>query len=132
MGYTHYFTQKETPSQEQWSKIETGFKKVLGLPECPHVWGDYEEKDSSPFVDSEHVLFNGGHETMYIQRVAKSNDDFNFCKTAGGEYDSVVVALLVLMNSYAPNAWVINSDGEPHEWEDGLNLAKQATGDNSL
>jgi len=141
MGYTHYFTQHKTASKSQWAKIQDDFKKVAAHEDCPKIWGNpYDDENSAPVVNGDEILFNGGYETMHVTRKIGERQSwrrgeegvFNFCKTACKPYDSVVVALLVIMAKHASKVWDISSDGEPEDWREGLDLAKSATGNPKL
>jgi hypothetical protein len=80
-----------------------------------------------PEVSKDLIRFNGlgedGHETFLVLR---DEGGFAFCKTVRKPYDALVVATLALMNHYAPGAWRYKSDGDPEDWEEGLQLASDA------
>ena len=111
-----------------WTKITTKFKEMQVAGLLTEALPIQRESDSSlpPLVSREEIQFNGigqdGHETMYVTRVGGR---FNFCKTAYKPYDTVVVALLCLMEHCAPDVWVIGSDGNKLDWLEGLALAME-------
>jgi hypothetical protein len=129
MGYTHYFPQVNKCEDRDWRSIRLGMLEVLNSKGIPPLAGGLAEEDSVPDITDDRIWFNGvgkdSHETMAVYRDKLGS---NFCKTSRKPYDVVVVALLCIMNHVAPYSWDIGSDGDKHEWEDGLALARSATG----
>lgn len=91
-------------------------------------------------VDDNEVSFNGygtdSHESFVWSRNCPQPQSwmtgstyFDCCKTARKPYDTVVTALLVAVKKAYGDAVLISSDGSPSEWEDGLRLFEEATGD---
>lgn len=81
------------------------------------------------------IQFNGtgdeAHETFTIEQSYmgtfkqwKGNKLFEFCKTARKEYDTVVVACLIILKHHFGNDVVVQSDGYADEWQIGLNAVK--------
>ena len=120
---------------EAWDKITTKFKEMEAVALLTEALPIQLESDSSqsPLVSRKEIQFNGiggdGHETMYVTR---TGGRFNFCKTACKPYDTTVVALLCLMNHYAPGVWDISSDGNKLDWLEGLTLAMEVEPDCKL
>lgn len=125
MGYTHYWRPKKPPTDAQWQDITDGFKKLqtLGLlTKALPIQREYDDPNS-PEVGQDGIIFNGignaGHETFYVERNTEAA--FNCCKTARKPYDMVVMAVLLLMDHFAPEVWRISSDGGRSEWQPAIN-----------
>ena len=105
----------------EWSNITQVAKSFLLSDD--KLCGDNE--CDSPLINDKTIHFNGigenGYEDCWINKQHSRN--FNFCKTANKYYDKYVVALLCIINHFAPNALDISSDGRISEWEEGLKLA---------
>ena len=127
MGYSHYFEQMKPAEPAAWQAICDDFRKMMAtaLLNQPLPIQREDEDGGQPLVDDTYIIFNGignnGHETMVLQRDGK---EFQFCKTARKPYDRVVTALLILADFHSPNTWLITSDGEPDDWQEGLELAR--------
>lgn len=125
MGYTHYWRHGKIDNQtfvnisNAASKVCDIAKKKMGIRTA------YECDMSSkpPLFNSECIRLNGindgGHETFMLNI---NDDGFNFCKTAQKPYDVVVTAILCLAEYYSCDTFGVTSDGEPEEWQQGLNL----------
>ncbi len=130
MGYSHYFHPTEPCPLDAWKRICFAFRKVIKHADIQiaNEWGDV---GSAPVINDDAIAFNGigkqGYETMALRR--NGSRTFDCCKTGGAAYDRAVVALLSIAHHYAPVAWNISSDGHPLDWEAGVSLAKQATGE---
>lgn len=137
MGYTHYWkanlnSQKKYPSiyEESWQSykkdVETLFK--ITKRESEQYIRDLE-------ISDERIYFNGGHETFHLEKYPQRDSftfepkyedwSFNFCKTNRKPYDKWVTACLILAFSNMGLFMKISSDGDLHEWEDGIKLAKE-------
>ncbi len=120
MGYTHYFTQKKECPPEAWQQICDAFKQLQVAALINH-----DPLLIQRVVSAEEIIFNGikdeGHETMVLIR---KQPGFACCKTARKPYDRVVVALLCLVEHFAPSVWDISSDGDEEDWQEGLALAR--------
>lgn len=127
MGYTHYFEQMKPAEPAAWQAICDDFRKMMAtaLLSQPLPIQREAEDAGQPRVDDTYIIFNGignnGHETMVLQRYGR---EFQFCKTARKPYDRVVTALLILADFHSPNTWLVTSDGEPDDWQEGLELAR--------
>jgi hypothetical protein len=56
------------------------------------------------------------------------DDGFKFCKTYRFPYDTIVVACLTVLKHRLGDALTLSSDGNFHDWSDGVKLARQVTG----
>ena len=81
-----------------------------------------------------HVSLNGSEEREedYETFTFPGEAGFNFCKTQYRPYDEVITAILIVAAHHAPGAVEVSSDGRVNEWQEGLNLARQATGNQEL
>lgn len=127
MGYTHYMDQIKPAEPIAWQAICDDFRKMMAtaLLSKPLPIQRDDDLEGHPLIDNTYIVFNGignnGHETMVLQRDGKG---FQFCKTARKPYDRAVTALLILADFHSPNTWLITSDGEPNDWQEGLELAR--------
>ena len=133
MGYTHYWKE---PSQEnitvdEWNAFLQDCSMILaagaGLGIVADGMGEGLIELSN--VRKNGIQFNGwgddAHETCTFPPFERIGKDFEFCKTAMKPYDEYVTACLTVLNSYFGVAVDVSSDGYPHEWEDGKNLAER-------
>jgi hypothetical protein len=132
MGYTHYYPHIRSITNEEWEKITAKVKQILAHRRCPKLWAEYDEEDTDPLIGATSIQFNGtgeelGHETFFLTK--EDEGGFSFCKTARKPYDTAVTAVLSVVHTEAPNALDISSDGEASDWEKGVLLAAEATGD---
>jgi len=118
MGYTHYFSQERSFTNQEWLNICDMVRQVFD--HCAsHNIELLSEYDSTnpPELTDKHIRFNGkedeGHETFYINK--KHDLDFNFCKTARKPYDRAVCLVLLICDSVAKGTLKISSDGD---WDD--------------
>lgn len=126
MGYSHYFPQTRSFTDTEWSTIQQSAKKLF--TECSDFLANgMGDVDTEPEANDAEILFNGIEDMSYEPfSVSKEHDDsYNFCKTAERPYDIAVVAMLVLINTYAPGVLKIESDGNGGDWKEGLSLAKK-------
>jgi hypothetical protein len=99
MGYTHYWTVKRAFTDNEWERIADSFALLVANTDVPlHPCT----------ADAEHILFNGGCETFLLERSAV---EFAFCKTRQLPYDAIVVAVLSVARTVAPDAVELDSDG---------------------
>lgn len=126
MGYTHYFTKKETDREDsrRFDMFAQGARTIIDYAtkyEGIKI-GDLE-------ISDEIVIFNGvgedSHETFYW---AKDASGFNFCKTAYKPYDVVVTACLIHLKDVYGDLVDIGSDGQWSDWTLGARLYRNATG----
>ena len=138
MGYTHYYEQKRSFTDAEWSIIVKGggllVKKLntiltINLTDSAHA----KHKLVDPYFDingigdeaHENFVLYKKLETQYRDNFGVARDNnFNFVKTNRKKYDRYVVALLILINNVAPNAFQVRSDGYLDEWFDGMDILK--------
>jgi hypothetical protein len=138
MGYTHYWTQRRDFSDQEWADACKNIEAITDLAQARGIklGEEYNEPRKAPLFGPDHLQFNGageqGHETFWITRVmgrepryAGDNPAWAFCKTAHKPYDRAVTAALCYLETVA-KTHAVTSDGEPEEWEPGLDLAKAA------
>jgi len=123
MGYTHYWTPKAIDDDNDWAKIVSATKAIIGVADCPIAGWDGEGK---PEIDGEFIRFNGegddGYETFTLDRSSAGQ----FCKTDQRPYDVVVTAALTYLA--AEHGFDVRSDGDASDWEAGGKLAQMALG----
>ena len=114
MGYTHYWTIKKKIPAEQWDNVTTKCQRIL---DSAGMTLSVNRRDKTI------VEFNGSlesYEDFYLENIK----GFRFCKTNQNYYDKYVTAcLIVLYNNVNSTCVDISSDGEPHKWLDGLEIA---------
>lgn len=128
MGYTHYFTQLNHCPPEAWKDICDAFQRMQAaalITNDPLLIQRECDECSEPYVAMDRIEFNGieedGCETMVLDRLRSG---FSCCKTRRRPYDRVVIALLCLADYFAPEVWLISSDGDEDDWAEGLALAR--------
>lgn len=143
MGYTHYWRFKKTKSMalENERRYQRAIKKIniiaqfyqnsvpKGSDERLSGYTAYTSKYGGIHVNGSR---GNDHEDFCLREHFSENRDFEFCKTARKPYDVVVVAALIVLSHYLKHFIEVSSDGYPSDWQDGLALAKEATGLNSL
>jgi len=120
MGYTNYWHQRKSFTDEEWSKVLDEYdyiKDVLG--------GSVIIDESKPEYGFEckEIVFNGNpendqdHETFVLYKEAKTEPDyegqditFNFCKTAEKPYDIAVWHLLSFCHTHTNAIWKVSRD----------------------
>jgi len=130
MGYTHYWKQKRSFTDNEWDTIQRCVKMVIASEEKKGIVLRSWDGTGKPEVTSEYVSFNGNedtgddHETFRVdknqpkkeswvsEKDYKNEGAFVFCKTARKPYDSAVVMALVVIQEIAPTAIDISSDGD--------------------
>jgi hypothetical protein len=126
MGYTTYFEAKRAFTTAEWTNITTAAKAIIAKQPKGLICGGNGK--GNPTVNAKEIWLNGNaiddqcHETFHITKA--KYPEFNFCKTARKPYDAVVVAILCIVEHFAPSKLDIYSDGDTEEWGEGLKLAK--------
>ena len=125
MGYTHYYEQKRSFTDAEWSIIVKGWKLISKEAK---IYVDDQSEFAGPRI-RQYFDINGigdeAHENFYLEKEKGFHDiQFTFVKTARKKYDRYVVALLLLIINVAPNAFVVKSDGYLDEWFDGMDILK--------
>ena len=110
------------------SNTAEGGEAIEIQPEYDCGWTSFFEHPSNK-PEELYIAFNGvgenSHETFVLSKSLGEND-FNFCKTNGKPYDSVVTAMLVIMKGCAKDAFEISSDRDEQDWLGGVNLVATA------
>jgi len=132
MGYTHYFPQNKSFTDDQWANVQNGVRKILAYCEKQGIVLQYEYNVAKPpSVTDSLIRFNGvedeGHETFLITK--ERNSDFLFCKTAYKPYDLAVCLTLLLIQEVAPGVLLVSSDGDDEDWKPARETFKQLFSD---
>ena len=127
MGYSHYWTKKDSISDDSWNKICALFRAIL--EKNPGIIQYESDTAKPPQIGSSVIRFNGigelGCETFEFSR---ERVGFDFCKTSQKPYDIFVVSVLILVNRFEPMAYDIESDGSMEDWEAGRQLVSSVLG----
>lgn len=119
MGYTHYWRQQRHFTKKEWGEIRASAKAICAESKIPLEVND----------DAYRLSINGLAEDAYEDFTLSCEGlPFDFCKTAREPYDVVVCAILAAVHTRVPGVLSIKSDGEPEEWEPGVQLASKALG----
>jgi hypothetical protein len=128
MGYTHSWEGPVNCSVPRWEKLQEDLQKVMAARGIPLADGS-GDRGTVPRVRGREICFNGvgaqAHETFAISH--GQNREFGFCKTAQKPYDIIVVAALVIVKEYNPD-FIVSSDGDEAELQDGVDLCKRVLG----
>ena len=95
MGYTNYWTNKRSFTDDEWKKVKDEYEWLKEMGEGIII-------DQTKLTSE--IVFNGNpkdeqdHETFYINK-ANVYDGFSFCKTARKPYDLAVWHLLYFINN---------------------------------
>jgi hypothetical protein len=141
MGYTHYWTPKQTSEKKFKEFSETCKKLHDNLPERSESAGDYFndkpivikgwDGTGEPIFDEKQVRFNGdesenlNHETFAIDF---PDTDWNFCKTARKPYDLLVSACLLAAKQIL--GYEISSDGDMEDWKPAIEFYNSVVEEN--
>ena len=134
MGYTHYWNNTKFTT-EQWSELAKDAAKLF--KECKQngilLAAEYDRTKTPPHIGLESIVFNGvgdeGHETFVLEKTPDPNG-FVFCKTLRKDYDTAVVALLIIATTHNPEfRW--SSDGKSKDHADGLTIVNKINGLNN-
>lgn len=134
MGYTHYFAYKpDDPTFiDRWPQMTADAQRVIdALPDIIGPGVDDFDGHDGPEADERWIWLNGvgqnAHETLLIHGPGPAAQAtvtdltrwfgdvdyiWAFCKTAHKPYDIVVGAILLRCHRLAPQAFVIDSDGD--------------------
>ena len=130
MGHTHYyygihfFKQKCECPRAQWAQITQAFQQLMTAALLTDPFPIQREKDdaSPPEISENFIIFNGiGNNACETFVLERSGDGLQFCKTNHKPYDRAVMALLLLVNHFAPGIWKVSSDGNANDWSPILN-----------
>lgn len=128
MGYSHYWHSKmpNNSIDETTMELKPPVWKALQNFAVAVVETFQKQGGDVAFENTPHNIWVNGaldinqYEDFNISQVIR---DFDCCKTAHREYDTVVVAIMVGMA--ATNAYRLNSDGTPNDLRNGCLLALQ-------
>lgn len=137
MGYTHYWTQKRSFTDDEWVEMTSDIQDILsyvenamGIP-LANARGD---GGTRPEFSATRIAFNGliddSHETFSIERKRSrlypdATLGADFCETARKPYDTAVTACLCYLSSVT-GTHVVTSDGEGGDFVVGLDAARKA------
>ena len=115
MGYTHYWELLSSVDETAWARICDAAKRILSEATSMGIPLQWEsDVDAMPEVSTEMIRFNGveedGHETFLVT----PNPKWDFCKTARKPYDTVVVAMLCMLEQLAEFSWSSDGDKRDH------------------
>jgi hypothetical protein len=142
MGYTHYFPQQRSFTDQEWSELCAAAQVMIDHADKihnVHVMGDYQEMnfdnpvdEEQPIITDDRIWLNGcgdqSHEDFVITK--EKVEEFSFCKTAHKPYDLVVCLILLSAHKIAPDALKIGSDGDwTGEWDLIRKVYTQVTGE---
>jgi len=155
MGYTHYFSHKQTKIKT-WGKIQKDCQKLLAkMPAHSGSSGGHYDNEplllngcfahEEPQFTKNFIHFNGSdesyiwakdsdhcselsHETFRIDRVPDAKETFHFCKTARKPYDLMVQACLLVYKHHSPETMELGSDGDPDDWKEAEKFVKDVLG----
>jgi hypothetical protein len=123
MGYTHYWTWDAFVDEKNHKAALQDCRKIIRNSPIPLGNWSGEGKPTLRNGFSINGLGDEGHES-FIMKTEPDRADW-FCKTARKPYDIVVVACLCAMEDRLGKAFRARSDGDPHEWEAGRELASK-------
>jgi len=130
MGYTHYWGQKRSFTDNEWNAIMRCAEVIFAAEARGKVVLCSWDGTGKPEITQEYISFNGDettgddHETFRLDKNQPEKDSwvtaetykkegaFIFCKTARKPYDSAVVRMLAMIKVVAPSAVDISSDGD--------------------
>lgn len=127
MGYTHYWKYNDNSVKDEIKKsVIEKVKKAIDNAEKSGVVvadGMGEVRDDYT-VDNNFILFNGfedeSHETFQFDW---KQTDFDFCKTNRKEYDGLVVACLIILDSELKDFhWKSDGDEENDFMDEAFEL----------
>ncbi len=141
MGYTHYWSFVDKRGER--AKLDRKYKQALKL--CSKLAYEYNRELKAIGLECErlsgysaHVKpgtygglkLNGKGEGMHEEfsmreHFAEALKTREFCKTARKPYDIVVVASLCILKHYLGENFVVDSDGDRDDWQEGLELARR-------
>ncbi len=133
MGYTHYWENSRTLTEEEATGIHRDIRAILATTSVPLAGWDGDGTPSvPPFLTEDRsenlVSLNGVGDESCETFAFPGGMGFNFCKTRARGYDIVVTAILIAAYDRAPGAMGYSSDGGDDDWEPGRKLAEKATG----
>lgn len=106
MGYTHYWTISSTEEWlKTWPELLIDTRRIIQAAKVPLTRDGEDDTGIPPEITEKRIELNGdvnnSHEPFVLKPYAT---EFEFCKTAGKEYDIVVTAILLRAKMLAGNA----------------------------
>lgn len=128
MGYTHFWRPTKGIEPTTFARLSRQAAEVVSLilseTDNLELAFEYDEPEREPVFTEELIRFNGvGDEGLETFVITPGGSDFEFCKTARKPYDTAVVAVLCLLHHHTEIE--VSSDGEPEDWERGLEFARR-------
>jgi hypothetical protein len=138
IGYTHYWNLKEPVEQQVWDRLVENVHGLLSVAVARGFKIAGPVGDDEIVLDGDKIGFNGvgedGYESFILERDPKipewrrnraDMERFAVCKTGRRPYDPVVTAALCLAEEITGGLFRVSSDGNPSDWEEGRDLAKE-------
>lgn len=155
MGYTHYQYHTQPFEDAEWTQVvdaiaclvdqaeKEGLKLSIDNGETPLSNHQRIERAwLSECRNGPAIMLNGmgedAHETFCLFKNGAPNFDgevtngFEFCKTAMKPYDRFVVAALAWVETKFPGRLNVSSDGDPDDWQTGMDFAARAFPDEEI
>ena len=126
MGYTHYWGFETDVTNRKYQAALRDCRKIIKASPVPLGNGHGEGKPVLRNGFSINGLGGDSFETFAFDSTPDSENWF--CKTGRREYDVVVVACLCTLKLHLGDECRVTSDGDPHEWEAGRELASKVLG----
>lgn len=144
MSYGHYWGREKTIRADAFRAVAEDVRTIIAaVAPTLGLFGGIKVKGATgsgaPIIDADHICFNGSpaKETFWVARdvalksPTQEPDEhgvyWDFVKTGGLPYDTVVVAALVALKAHVPDLR-LSSDGGEEEWAAGMALYERATG----
>jgi len=145
MGYTQYWYREKIIDQTNYNKIITDFKKIREELFNHGVLLAGQNGDGIPIITNSQVVFNGSAESqgnsepfrfdreIKLDNIRPRKIDDNgtisqHTKTANLSYDLAVMAFLIIAKHYLDGHIIVQSDGEPKDWNGGRELCQKMLG----
>ena len=157
MGYTHYVRHTKAFTNEEWDRVRDAFARLVeaGLERGIALSVDHGDTPLSSHQRSSRaweldvrgrpaLWINGAEpqacETLVIYRDGPGREEwqrddmagFDFVKTRGHPYDTVVTAILCWVETVFPGRLNAASDGDQQDWTSGLDLARHTFPDQDI
>jgi hypothetical protein len=133
MGYTHYYSiDTKKISQTRWDRVCRILNTIVYEYGQEHGGISGFSAHSKPGKYSG-MSFNGsrenGYEPFELRAEIGKQDPRGFCKTARKPYDSLVTAVLsILQLEFGQDVVKVGSDGDYPDWVAGVELASEVLG----
>lgn len=138
MGYTHYWSSKESAFQaHKWVEAVADCEVVARrLMKDGLELGGPSGEDRAYEFSGARIAFNGrddeAYESFIVSRFPERRHgrafSFDFCKTAHRPYDLAVTACLLILKYHLGNAIQVSTDGEGADWAAARELVQDELG----